>query len=115
MVQNRFAYGGGLLDCRIKSRGDLVSIRNSLSTKDGRFGYEAAGAADLQHLVFLHGIGGAARAWRGQLDAFGGRYRAIAWDMPGYGGSAPLPSVSIPALANALKDFLAGIGAARPV
>ena len=42
--------------------------------------------------MFLHGIGGAARAWRDQLDAFGDRYRAIAWDMPGYGGSAPLPT-----------------------
>jgi 3-oxoadipate enol-lactonase len=92
-----------------------VSNLNSLTTKDGRFGYEAAGAAELPHLVFLHGIGGAARVWRGQLDAFGDRYRAIAWDMPGYGGSAPLPSVSIPALANALKDFLSRIGAARPV
>ena len=78
----------------------------SLTTKDGRFGYEAAGAADLPPLVFLHGIGGAARVWRGQLDAFGDRYRAIAWDMPGYGGSAPLQSVSIAALADALKDFL---------
>jgi 3-oxoadipate enol-lactonase len=93
----------------------LVSILNSLTTKDGRFGYEAAGAADLPPVVFLHGIGGAARAWRGQLDAFGDRYRAIAWDMPGYGGSKPLQSVSIPALADALKDFLAGIGAAKPV
>jgi 3-oxoadipate enol-lactonase len=92
-----------------------VSILNSLTTEDGRFGYEAAGAADLPPLVFLHGIGGAARVWRGQLDAFGDRYRAIAWDMPGYGGSAPLQSVSIPALANALKDFLASIGAAKPV
>ena len=66
-------------------------------------------------LVFLHGIGGAARVWRGQLDAFGDRYRAIAWDMPGYGGSAPLQSVSIPALADALKDFLQQVGAAKPI
>jgi 3-oxoadipate enol-lactonase len=86
-----------------------------MKTGDGRFGYEAAGAIDLPPLVFLHGIGGAARAWRGQLDAFGDRYRAIAWDMPGYGGSAPLPSVNIPALADALKDFLRQVGAAKPI
>jgi 3-oxoadipate enol-lactonase len=92
-----------------------VSIPNALTTKDGRFGYEAAGDASKPPLVFLHGIGGAARAWRGQLDAFGDRYRAIAWDMPGYGGSAALQSVSIAALANALKDFLSLVGAARPV
>ncbi|HEX9467944.1 MAG TPA: alpha/beta hydrolase, partial [Bradyrhizobium sp.] len=59
--------------------------------------------------------GGAARAWRAQLDYFGDRYRAIAWDMPGYGGSAPLPTVSIAALADALHDFLQQVGAAKPV
>jgi 3-oxoadipate enol-lactonase len=85
-----------------------------MKTNDGRFGYEAAGSADLPPLVFLHGIGGAARAWRGQLDAFGDRYHAIAWDMPGYGGSAPLQSVSIAALAGALKDFLHQVGAVKP-
>lgn len=86
-----------------------------MKTNDGRFSYEAKGARDLAPLVFLHGIGGAARAWRGQLDAFGDRYHAIAWDMPGYGGSAPLQSASIPALAAALKDFLQEIGAVKPI
>ncbi len=87
----------------------------SMTTNDRRFSYEARGARDLTPLVFLHGIGGAARAWRGQLDAFGDRYHAIAWDMPGYGGSAPLQNVSIAALAGALKDFLHQIGAAKPI
>jgi 3-oxoadipate enol-lactonase len=86
-----------------------------MKTNDGRFGYEAAGDPDLPLLVFLHGIGGAARAWRGQLDYFADSYRAIAWDMPGYGGSAPLPTVSIAALAGALKDFLHATGAIKPV
>jgi 3-oxoadipate enol-lactonase len=82
-------------------------------TKDGRFGYEATGEPGMPPLVFLHGIGGAARAWRGQLDAFGDRYRAIAWDMPGYGGSMPLQSVSIATLADALADFLQQLGATK--
>ncbi|SHH76840.1 alpha/beta fold hydrolase [Bradyrhizobium erythrophlei] len=86
-----------------------------LTTKDGRFGYEAAGDPASQPLLFLHGIGGAARAWRGQLDFFRDRYRTIAWDMPGYGGSAPLPDVSIAALAGALQDFLQAVGATNPV
>src|SRR5471030_1034044 len=86
-----------------------------MKTGDGRFGYEAAGHPGLPPLVFLHGIGGAARAWRGQLDFFGDRYRAIAWDMPGYSGSAPLSTVSIAALADVLQDFLQYIGATRPV
>ncbi len=86
-----------------------------LKTEDGRFAYEAAGDPDKTPLVFLHGIGGAARAWRGQINAFSDRYRALAWDMPGYGGSAPLPSVSIASLADALRDFLRAIGGPRPV
>jgi 3-oxoadipate enol-lactonase len=86
-----------------------------MKTKDGRFGFEAAGDSSQRPLVFLHGIGGAARAWRGQVAAFGGRYRAIAWDMPGYGGSAPLAAVSIATLADALQDFLDQFGAIKPV
>jgi 3-oxoadipate enol-lactonase len=86
-----------------------------MMTKDGRFSYEAAGNHASQPLVFLHGIGGAARAWRSQLDAFGDRYLAIAWDMPGYGGSAPLPAVSISALADALRNFLLQVGATKPI
>jgi 3-oxoadipate enol-lactonase len=90
---------------------DLAPIK----TSNGRFGYEAAGDPGLPPLVFLHGIGGAARAWRGQLEFFGNRYRSIAWDMPGYGGSAPLPTVSIAALARALQDFLQQATTTKPI
>jgi 3-oxoadipate enol-lactonase len=92
-----------------------VSHLAPMKTSDGRFGYEAAGDAALPALVFLHGIGGAARAWRGQLDFFKDRYRTIAWDMPGYGGSASLPTLSIAALASALRDFLQQVGAIKPI
>jgi 3-oxoadipate enol-lactonase len=86
-----------------------------MKTDDGRFGYETAGDARLTPLIFLHGIGGAARVWRGQLETFGDRYRTIAWDMPGYGGSRPLPRVSVAALADALQEFLEEIGAKMPI
>lgn len=84
-------------------------------TEDGRFAYEAAGDSNATPLIFLHGIGGAARAWRRELATFGNSFRAIAWDMPGYGGSAPLASVSIAALADALQQFIAQLGATRPI
>src|ERR1700687_6308105 len=86
-----------------------------MKTSDARFGYEAAGDPDSPPLVCLHGIGGAARAWRGQIEAFSDRHRAMAWDMPGYGGSAPLPAVSIATLADALQDFLREVGATKPI
>ncbi|MET4174204.1 3-oxoadipate enol-lactonase [Bradyrhizobium sp. LA6.1] len=84
-------------------------------TKDGRFAYEAAGDPDATPLIFLHGIGGAARAWRQQFARFSTQFRAIAWDMPGYGGSAPLASVSIAALADALQQFIEQLGATTPI
>src|SRR5450432_2159694 len=92
-----------------------MSKHDFMKTGDGRFSYEAAGDPASRPLVFLHGIGGAARAWRGQVDAFSDRYRAIAWDMPGYGGSARLPTVSIATLADALQEFLQQVGAIKPV
>jgi 3-oxoadipate enol-lactonase len=92
-----------------------VTASTSLKTRDGRFGYEAAGDPASPVLVFLHGIGGAARGWRHQLDYFADSYHAIAWDMPGYGGSKPLASTSIASLADALVDFLHATGAHAPV
>ena len=84
-------------------------------TDDGRFAFEEAGDPDAPALVFLHGIGGAARGWRRQLDTFSPSWRAIAWDMPGYGGSAPLPDVSIASLAGALADCIADLRLHRPI
>jgi len=92
-----------------------VPASQPMKTRNGRFGFEAAGDAASPPVVFLHGIGGAARGWRSQLDFFGDRYRAIAWDMPGYGGSAPLPTVSISTLADALQEFLQQVGASRAI
>lgn len=53
-------------------------------------------------LVFLHGANGDAEQWRPQLDVFSEHYRTIAWDMPGYGDSAPLKAMTFPALAEAV-------------
>jgi 3-oxoadipate enol-lactonase len=57
-------------------------------------------------LVFLHGIGGCANVWQLQLDAFCDRYTTIAWNMPGYGGSPPVPELTFPVLADALQALL---------
>lgn len=57
-------------------------------------------------VVFLHGIGGDAESWRPQLDSLSSDYRAIAWDMPGYGDSAPLKAMTFPALAEAVSTLL---------
>jgi 3-oxoadipate enol-lactonase len=92
-----------------------VTPSQCMKTNDGRFSYQAAGGLALPPLVFLHGIGGAARVWKGQLDFFSQRYRTIAWDMPGYGRSTPLSTVSIATLADAFSGFLQQIGASKPI
>ncbi|MBV8911613.1 MAG: alpha/beta fold hydrolase, partial [Acetobacteraceae bacterium] len=77
--------------------------------------YLEAGDPATTSILFLHGIGGAAKAFTPQLDYFGRMYRAIAWDMPGYAGSVPLPLVTMEALASALAGFIRALGLERPV
>ena len=64
-------------------------------------------------LVFLHGVGGDSASWAPQIEAFSAGYRAIAWDMPGYGPSLPLDRMSFPALAGSLLDLLDRLGLDR--
>lgn len=47
--------------------------------------------ADAPALVLLHGIGSAGRSFEHQINAFSPRFRVLAWDAPGYGGSTELP------------------------
>ena len=56
-----------------------------------RAAFREVGDAALPALVLLHGLGGNAAMWRRQYSALSGRFRVIGWDMPGYGGSDPLP------------------------
>jgi 3-oxoadipate enol-lactonase len=64
-------------------------------------------------LLFLHGIGGDAECFRPQLAHFGRRFRAVAWNMPGYAGTPLLPRTSFPALADAVAALLDARGIAR--
>ena len=61
-------------------------------------------------VIFLHGIGGGAESFSNQLDRFADAgYRAVAWNMPGYGGSAPQADMTFPALADALLGLFDGL------
>lgn len=52
-------------------------------------------------LVLIHGVGLQSAAWQPQIDALSASHRVLAVDMPGHGGSAPLPTGST------LPDFVA--------
>ncbi|MEY2954383.1 MAG: hypothetical protein RLZZ401_2470, partial [Pseudomonadota bacterium] len=52
-------------------------------------------------VLMLHGIGGGHRAFAPQVETFAAAgYRAVAWDMPGYGHSAPIEPYTFKGLAE---------------
>jgi pimeloyl-ACP methyl ester carboxylesterase len=67
-------------------------------------------------LVLVHGIGGYSGSWGRQLDAFADKFRVVAWDAPGYGGSAGLASLHprIDDYASALASLLDALNVRTP-
>ena len=58
-------------------------------------------------IVFLHGIGTDSEGFLLQLEFFADAgYRAVAWDMPGYGKTAPLDKITFLRLAELLHQLL---------
>jgi 3-oxoadipate enol-lactonase len=58
-------------------------------------------------VVMLHGVGGGKEAFRPQMQPLAGAgYRAIAWDMPGYGESRAVAPYDMGGLAAALTALL---------
>jgi len=85
-------------------------------SRAARINYAEAGqgpSADYLPLICLHGIGGDAESFRPQLDELSGNRRVISWNMPGYGGSAPLAETGFAQLAAALGDFMDALGIRR--
>src|SRR5438874_2996150 len=69
-----------------------------------------------QPVVFLHGFGSCAEAWFQQFDAFGDRFRVIAYDSVNHGHSTNSPRDGVePDRADELEGFLAALGIDRPV
>jgi pimeloyl-ACP methyl ester carboxylesterase len=63
-------------------------------------------------LFLLHGVGGGKEAWPDAMKALvGAGFRAIAWDMPGYGGSQGISPYTNEGLARALEALIDHIGA----
>ena len=58
-------------------------------------------------MVFLHGIGGGKKGFQSAVDFFAKQgFRALAWDMPGYGDSPLDGTLSFESLAASLEDML---------
>lgn len=71
----------------------------------------ARGQGDVA-VFLLHGVGGGKDAWPHALDALAAAgYRAIAWDMPGYGGSEMISPYDNAGLAAACARMIEAAGA----
>ncbi|MBX3608944.1 MAG: alpha/beta hydrolase [Hydrogenophaga sp.] len=58
-------------------------------------------------VLMLHGIGGGHLAFAPQVETLAGAgYRAVAWDMPGYGHSAPIEPYTFKGLAQCCIDLI---------
>ena len=57
-------------------------------------------------LLFLHGLGLTRTSWDSQLRDLSDRWRCVAWDMPGYGMSPPVESLTFGAIADAAASLL---------
>ncbi len=77
--------------------------------------YSEQGTGDTA-VFLLHGVGGGRQAWTQTLPALASHgYRAIAWNAPGYGGSALVEPYTTLELARALHKVIAHVGAGRNV
>jgi len=78
--------------------------------------FTALGAGPI--VLFLHGAGGGYRSFAPQVEHFASAgFRAVAWDMPGYGSSAPVEPYGVRGLAQscvALIEALLPAGAQGP-
>lgn len=74
-----------------------------LSDPWGCLNYREAGTGE--PLVLIHGVGMQSAAWTPQIEALSKTHRVLALDMPGHGGSSPLPEGA------QLPDFVAWLQA----
>jgi pimeloyl-ACP methyl ester carboxylesterase len=65
--------------------------------------------------VFLHGLTFDNRMWGPVLDALPSSHRAIAFDLPGHGGSAPLPQHGGGVVADAIHEAVLDAGLDAPI
>lgn len=76
-----------------------------LEWRGTRLRYAVGGPADdrVAPLVLVHGLGGTIENWQALAPALAARHRVLVPDLPGHGGSAPLPEARhVDALAEAV-------------
>jgi 3-oxoadipate enol-lactonase len=114
-----------LIECRADVNGVVNTVDSSCAmstmpvmtaihdaTSRGFAWREACPAGHDTTIVLLHGLGGSRISWEPQLEGLSAQHRVVAWDLPGYGESAPLAgsedgAMTFTALADAVASFVA--------
>ncbi|MGD9920518.1 MAG: alpha/beta fold hydrolase [Pseudorhodoplanes sp.] len=67
-------------------------------------------------VVFIHGVGGSARAWQWQAESFrAAGYIPLALDLPGYGGRPAIERIDFEEFSEDVEAQIAAAGMVRPV
>ncbi len=79
-----------------------------------RWHLQRMGPADAPVVLLAHGTGSATHSWRGLMPALARDFDVIAVDLPGHGftGAPPSYRLTLPDMAAALGDLVAGLGVA---
>ena len=85
----------------------------AVNTSKGAIGVVECGGGDATPIVFLHGVGSDKSVWAPQLAHFGQSRRALAFDYPGYGESAPAPNAMLDDFALAMLAAMDSLGVER--
>ncbi|WP_052730303.1 alpha/beta fold hydrolase [Sphingomonas sp. SRS2] len=83
----------------------------SIRFEGGSIAFRESEANDLPALVYLHSLGSNALEFRSLFPLLGEYFRIVAWDAPGFGGSAGLRDEI--GFAAALKQLLGALGIDR--
>jgi 3-oxoadipate enol-lactonase len=79
-------------------------------------GIAQATGSDRTAVVFLHGIGGAARGWAPQTDSFAkAGFHPVPLDLPGYGSRPPVESMTFDELAADVEAVIDRDKLQRPI
>lgn len=65
--------------------------------------------------LLLHGLGGSRIGWEPQLAALSTTHRVIAWEAPGYGGSAPVTACTFDAYVDAVGALMDEVSPDKPI
>jgi 3-oxoadipate enol-lactonase len=73
---------------------------------DAFISYNDVGDKHNPIIIFIHGFPFDKKMWNPQFEVLSSKYRCIAFDLPGYGGSGNTNDISIEAYADLLDSFM---------